>query len=34
VFPAELMHAYPVDWRVGNVRNNDPPLLDEIAVAA
>jgi hypothetical protein len=33
-FPAKLMDAYPVNRRVGNVRNNDPALLDEIAVAA
>jgi putative SOS response-associated peptidase YedK len=29
--PAELMRAYPVGSRVGNVRNNDPELLTEIA---
>ena len=30
-YPAELMRAYPVDVRVGNVRNNDAALLAEIA---
>jgi putative SOS response-associated peptidase YedK len=30
-YPAELMRAYPVGVRVGNVRNNDPELLTEIA---
>jgi putative SOS response-associated peptidase YedK len=33
-YPSDLMLAYPVDRRVGNVRNNDPSLLHEIAVAA
>jgi putative SOS response-associated peptidase YedK len=33
-FPSYLMRAYRVDRRVGNVRNNDPSLLDEIARAA
>ena len=33
-FPSHLMQAYRVDRRVGNVRNNDPGLLDEIAAAA
>jgi putative SOS response-associated peptidase YedK len=33
-YPARLMRAYPVDRRVGNVRNNDPGLLTEIADAA
>jgi putative SOS response-associated peptidase YedK len=33
-YPAELMRAYPVGPRVGNVRNNDADLLDEISVAA
>jgi hypothetical protein len=28
---AELMHAYPVDARVGNIRNNNPELLRELA---
>src|SRR5438105_2139880 len=26
-YPAGLMRSYPVDVRVGNVRNNDPALL-------
>jgi putative SOS response-associated peptidase YedK len=30
-YPAELMRAYPVDVRVGNVRNNGPELLNELA---
>ena len=29
--PAELLRAYPVDGGVGNVRNNDPELLNELA---
>ena len=33
-FPAERMRAYPVDMRVGNVRNNAPGLLEEISIAA
>src|SRR5437764_807458 len=33
-YPAELMHAYPVAARVGNVRNNDPALLDPLVLAA
>jgi putative SOS response-associated peptidase YedK len=33
-YPADLMRAYPVGPRVGNVRNNDADLLDEISVAA
>src|ERR1700735_2064000 len=28
-FPAEKMRAWPVSDRVGNVRNNDPQLLEE-----
>ena len=28
-YPAEKMRAWPVDNRVGNVRNNDPLLLRE-----
>jgi putative SOS response-associated peptidase YedK len=27
-FPAEKMVAWPVSERVGNVRNNDPQLLE------
>jgi len=33
-FPNELIDAHLVDRRVGNFRNNDAGLLDEIAVAA
>jgi putative SOS response-associated peptidase YedK len=33
-YPAAQMRAYPVGLRVGNVRNNDRALLDEIDVAA
>jgi putative SOS response-associated peptidase YedK len=33
-YPAALMRAYPVDVRVGNFRNNDAALLDEISLAA
>jgi putative SOS response-associated peptidase YedK len=29
-FPAEKMRAWPVSSRVGNVRNNDPELIDRI----
>jgi len=29
-FPAEKMRAWPVSSRVGNVRNNDPGLIDRI----
>jgi len=29
-FPAEQMRAWPVNSRVGNVRNNDPRLIDRI----
>jgi putative SOS response-associated peptidase YedK len=28
-YPAEKMIAWPVSGRVGNVRNNDPELLNE-----
>ena len=30
-YPAEAMRAYPVAARVGNVRNNDPALLEPAA---
>ena len=30
-FPAEKMTAWPVSSRVGNVRNNDPQLMERIA---
>jgi putative SOS response-associated peptidase YedK len=29
-YPAEKMDAWPVSDRVGNVRNNDPQLLDRV----
>lgn len=29
-YPADLMRAYPVDRRVGNVKNNDAKLLEEL----
>jgi putative SOS response-associated peptidase YedK len=29
-FPSEKMRAWPVSGRVGNVRNNDPELIDRI----
>jgi hypothetical protein len=28
------MRAYPVDARVGNVRNNDPALFKPVSLAA
>jgi len=31
-FPAEQMTAWPVSERVGNVRNNDPQLLERAPV--
>ena len=33
-YPAERMRAYPVDARVGNVRNNDARLFDPVNIAA
>jgi putative SOS response-associated peptidase YedK len=33
-YSAGLMRAYPVGPRVGNVRNKDAALLDEISIAA
>lgn len=33
-YPARLMRAYRVGQRVGNVRNNDAALLEEISTAA
>jgi putative SOS response-associated peptidase YedK len=30
-YPAELMRAYPVGRRVGNVKNDDPTLLEPVA---
>jgi putative SOS response-associated peptidase YedK len=32
-YPAEKMHAWPVSDRVGNVRNNDPALLEQVTPA-
>jgi putative SOS response-associated peptidase YedK len=29
-YPAEAMTAWPVDKRVGNVRNNDPGLIEAV----
>ena len=33
-YPAALMRAYPVGAAVGNVRNNEAALLDEVSIAA
>jgi putative SOS response-associated peptidase YedK len=33
-YPAEEMVCWPVSQRVGNVKNNDPSLIEPIAVAA
>ena len=33
-YSAERMRAYPVDARIGNVRNNDPALLNPVSLAA
>ena len=33
-YPSEGMHLWPVDKRVGNVRNNDPGLVEKVAIAA
>lgn len=33
-FPAEQMRAWPISDRVGNVRNNDPQLLEESRASA
>jgi putative SOS response-associated peptidase YedK len=30
-YPADVMRAYEVDRRVGNVRNNDTALIEELA---
>jgi putative SOS response-associated peptidase YedK len=32
-YPANNMVIWPVDRRVGNVKNNDPPLIEPIALA-
>lgn len=31
-YPADAMTMWPVDKRVGNVRNNDPALIAPIAL--
>src|SRR3954462_8268 len=33
-YPADLMRAYPVNVRVGNVRNNDAALIEPVALAS
>jgi putative SOS response-associated peptidase YedK len=33
-YPSEAMTCWPVGTRVGNVKNNDPSLIEPIAVAA
>jgi putative SOS response-associated peptidase YedK len=33
-YPAELMRAYPIGSAVGNVKNDEPGLLDPLAEAA
>jgi putative SOS response-associated peptidase YedK len=33
-YPADRMRAYPVDVRVGSVRNNDARLFDPVNIAA
>jgi putative SOS response-associated peptidase YedK len=30
-YPADRMHAYAIGPRVGNVRNDDPSLLEAVA---
>ena len=32
-YPADQMIAWPVSARVGNVRNNDPSLIEPVAAA-
>jgi putative SOS response-associated peptidase YedK len=32
-YPAEQMTMWPVDKRVGNVKNNDPSLIEPIPTA-
>jgi putative SOS response-associated peptidase YedK len=32
-YPAERMTMWPVDKRVGNVKNNDPSLIESISIA-
>jgi putative SOS response-associated peptidase YedK len=31
-YPAEAMVAWPVGLRVGNVKNNDPSLIEPVSV--
>lgn len=33
-YPAEEMRCWPVSARIGNVRNNDPSLVEPIALAS
>src|SRR5207302_342900 len=33
-YPAELMRAYPIGPAIGNVKNDEPGLLDQLAEAA
>ena len=33
-YPAEKMACWPVSTRVGNVKNNDPSLIEPVALAA
>jgi putative SOS response-associated peptidase YedK len=33
-FPAEEMVAWPVNPRVGNVKNNDPSLIEPVVLSA
>jgi hypothetical protein len=32
-YPAEEMSCWPVSARVGNVKNNDPSLIEQVALA-
>jgi putative SOS response-associated peptidase YedK len=32
-YPADRMTMWPVDKRVGNVKNNDPSLIEPISIA-
>jgi putative SOS response-associated peptidase YedK len=32
-YPSEAMMCYPVSTRVGNVKNNDPDLIEPLAAA-
>jgi putative SOS response-associated peptidase YedK len=33
-YPAERMTCWPVDKRVGNVKNNAPSLIEPVALVA